>query len=129
MPVIDGAQVSLKAASEEGVPCLLASSSPQKQVITSLERAGVYQSFKDVLGADMFEPSNPAPDIYLTAARLAEVPLENCLVLEDSLNGLISGRGAGARTIMIPDVVPYSGAHMSYCDFLGDSLTDAIALL
>ncbi len=129
MPVMNGAAELLRAANEKGVPCILASSSPQKQVIKSLERAGVYQYFKDVVGGDMFEHSKPEPDIYLTAARLAKVPVKDCLVLEDSLNGLIAGRGAGARTIMIPDVVPYSGAHMSYCDFLGDTLTDVIALL
>lgn len=129
MPLMTGARELLKAASEKGIPCILASSSPQKQVIKSLERAGVYQYFKDVVGGDMFDHSKPEPDIYLTAASLAKVSVQDCLVMEDSLNGLIAGRGAGARTIMIPDVVPYSGAHMSYCDYLGDTLTDVIALL
>lgn len=129
MPVMAGAVELLRTANEKGVPCVLASSSPRAQVIKSLERVGVYQYFKDVVGGDMFEHSKPEPDIYLTAARLADVPVSDCLVLEDSLNGLISGRGAGAHTIMIPDVVPCSGAHMSYCDFLGDSSTDVIALL
>ena len=129
MPLMAGATELLKAANEKGIPCILASSSPRKQVIKSLKRAGVYQHFKDVVGGDMFDHSKPEPDIYLTAASLAKVPVQDCLVMEDSLNGLIAGRGAGACTIMIPDVVPYSGAHMSYCDYLGDTLTDVIALL
>ena len=129
MPVMNGALDLLKAAQERNIPCILASSSPQKQAIKSLERAGVYSYFFGVVGGDMFEHSKPEPDIYLTAARLAGIPAGDCLVMEDSLNGLIAGRAAGTRTVMVPDVVPYSGAHMSYCDFLATSLTDVIALL
>ena len=129
MPLMPGALELLKAAQGKQIPCILASSSPQKQVIKSLDRAGVYAYFSGVVGGDMFEHAKPEPDIYLTAAKLARIPVQDCLVMEDSLNGLISGRSAGTRTIMIPDAVPFSGAHMSYCDFLGDTLTDAIALL
>jgi sugar-phosphatase len=40
----------------------------------------------------------PAPDCFLHAAELVDVPVERCLVVEDSEPGLEAGRRAGART-------------------------------
>jgi sugar-phosphatase len=40
----------------------------------------------------------PAPDCFLRAAELVDIPVERCLVVEDSEPGLEAGRRAGART-------------------------------
>ena len=129
MPVMRGVQSVLARAGERGLPCVLASSSPQKEVLASLRRAGVDGYFREVVGGDMFAHSKPEPDIYLTAARLAGVAPGECLVLEDSPNGLKSGRAAGARTVMIPDIIPFSEALRPYCDYLCDDMADVLALI
>ena len=129
MPVMAGIEELLKRAAEKGVPCVLASSSPQKEALKSLVRAGVDGYFANAVGGDMFEHAKPEPDIYLTAAGLVNVPIGKCLVLEDSPNGLKAGRAAGAVTCMIPDVVPFTEALRPYCDYLSDSAIDCQALL
>ena len=50
-------------------------------------------------------PTLPAPDIYLAAARLAATPVGDCLVLEDSNTGVRGGIAAGARVVMVPDML------------------------
>lgn len=129
LPLKPGAVSLLEKCSQAGIPCILATSSPQQEGMACLCRAGIDRYFRDVVGGDMFRHSKPQPDIYLTAAALADVPIEHCLVLEDSLNGLKAGRASGARTVMIPDIVPYSEAFAPFCDYLCDTLTDIELLL
>ena len=45
----------------------------------------------------------PAPDIYLEAARQLGVDPRDCLVFEDALSGVRSGKAAGCRVVAIPD--------------------------
>ena len=129
MPVMPGVVETLTAARKKGLACILASSSPRDQVIAHLKHAHVYDYFTDVVGGDMFEHSKPQPDIYLTAARLAKQPTAHCLVLEDAVNGVKSGRAAGAQVAMIPDIIPYSEALLPYCDYVADTMTDILPLL
>ncbi|MCP5534660.1 MAG: HAD family phosphatase [Akkermansiaceae bacterium] len=45
----------------------------------------------------------PAPDLYLEAARRLDAKPENCLVVEDSMNGLISAHAAGMGVLAVPN--------------------------
>ena len=47
----------------------------------------------------------PAPDIFLKAAERLGVPVANCLVLEDSNAGVRGALAAGARVVMVPDLL------------------------
>ena len=44
----------------------------------------------------------PAPDLYLEAVRRFGVNPGECLVIEDSLNGIKAGKAAGCRTLAVP---------------------------
>jgi len=45
----------------------------------------------------------PAPDLYLEAARRLNVRPRDCLVFEDALSGVQSGKAAGCAVVAIPD--------------------------
>lgn len=78
-------------------------------VVTSSNRAKmgvVYQKhpefkslFDAILTSEDFTRSKPAPDCYLTAAARFQVAPDDCIVFEDSINGLKSGRAAGMRVV------------------------------
>ncbi len=103
MPGLDALLAFLRA---HGVAMAVASSTNRAQVEEYLDTAGVRGFFGAVLGGDMIERSKPCPDIYLAAARALGVPPEECLVLEDSYNGVRAGAAAGCETVMIPDLAP-----------------------
>jgi beta-phosphoglucomutase-like phosphatase (HAD superfamily) len=45
----------------------------------------------------------PAPDIFLEAASRMGVDPKNCLVFEDSMTGVMSGKAAGCQVVAVPD--------------------------
>ena len=46
-----------------------------------------------------------APDTFLVAAKKLHLDPHDCLVLEDSFNGVRAGRAAGCVTVMVPDLM------------------------
>ena len=86
-------------------------------VVTSSNNAkmeAVYRLFDAILTSEDFKESKPSPDCYLTAARRFGLQPADCVVFEDSFNGLRSGRAAGmtvvglATTNSEDDIAPLS---------------------
>lgn len=67
---------------------------------------GFKQLFDAILTSEDFEFSKPHPDCYLKgAARFGAEPAE-CVVFEDSFNGLKSGRAAGMKVVGVATTNP-----------------------
>ena len=60
---------------------------------------------KDIVAGDdpAVKHGKPAPDIYIEAAKRLGVDPKDCLVFEDALSGVRSGKAAGCRVAAIPD--------------------------
>ncbi len=52
-----------------------------------------------ILSADEVRAPKPAPDLYLLAAQRLSVLAEQCLVIEDSISGIVAAKAAGMRVI------------------------------
>ncbi|MGO1926218.1 MAG: HAD-IA family hydrolase [Brachybacterium tyrofermentans] len=73
--------------------------------------------------ADQVSRGKPDPEPYLLGARRLEVDPAQCIVLEDSVGGLLSGTEAGARTVAVTSTTP--AAELSpLADALVTSLDD-----
>lgn len=55
--------------------------------------------FDAILTSEDFEESKPSPDCYLRAANRLNVSADDCVVFEDSINGLRSGCAAGMKVV------------------------------
>ena len=85
-------------------------------VVTSSNRPkmkAVYEShpefktlFDAILTSEDFERSKPDPDCYLKAAERFGVTPKDCVVFEDSFNGLKSGRAAGMHVVGLATTNP-----------------------
>lgn len=91
---------------EKGIPMAVASSSREYVVRRHLKNGNIESYFDVVLAGGMVERSKPAPDIFLLAAEKLGVRPADCLVLEDSYNGVRAGHAGGFVTIMVPDLLP-----------------------
>ena len=84
----------------------LATSTPRERAFRLIRETDTEKFFGALAFGDSVEKGKPEPDIFLKAAELVGIEPQNCLVLEDSNNGLIAGKRAGCKVIMIPDLVP-----------------------
>ncbi len=90
----------LQDLSQKNIPCALVSSSPYVWIYKALEKTGIAPYFKIIVSADDVEgKGKPEPDIYLLASKRIGIPPFQCLVIEDSDNGLLAGKRAGMQTI------------------------------
>src|SRR5690606_5381416 len=56
--------------------------------------------FDFVHAGDVVAKKKPAPDIYLLALETLALPPQDCVVIEDSRNGLLAATGAGLPTLI-----------------------------
>jgi HAD superfamily hydrolase (TIGR01509 family) len=76
----------------------VASSSTREGLERKLKQVGLWEHFAPhVYSADHVVHAKPAPDLFLRAAQALDVAPDECLVLEDSVNGVIAARAAGMR--------------------------------
>lgn len=129
IPLKKGARELLEALKERNIPRAVGSSSPSTVVKLYLSKVGVLDDFQTLVTGDLGLPSKPEPDMFLTAAKRLGVAPENCLVLEDSVNGIKAGRNAGMQVGMVPDVLPYRDELKPYCDHVLPDLAAVIPLL
>src|SRR5207247_2198202 len=104
-PLLPGAREILTQARMLGLPCAVASSSGRDWVLGWLRHHGIEGSFTCVRTADDIVYTKPAPDLFLSAAACLGVPPADCLVFEDSPNGILAARAAGMRCVAIPGAI------------------------
>lgn len=89
---------------DNGKKMAVASTSKSTSVKTYLSTAGLINYFGHIVGGDMVKHSKPEPDIFLLAAHRMGCEPAQCVVLEDSENGIRAAHSAGMRSICVPDL-------------------------
>jgi beta-phosphoglucomutase-like phosphatase (HAD superfamily) len=79
------------------VPMAVASNGHLKNVTATLTATGLLPLFETVVSADEVAKGKPEPDVFLEAARRMGVRPAECIVFEDSDEGLEAARRAGMR--------------------------------
>lgn len=106
-PVYPGVESFLASLREEGIPAAIVTSSDNVKMDYLYKRHPEFRDyFPHVVTGSMVANSKPHPEGYLLGAKLIDVPIENCYVVEDSLQGLEAGRRSGAKVIGIATTNP-----------------------
>jgi HAD superfamily hydrolase (TIGR01509 family) len=82
-------------------PLAVASSAHPRVIGAALRALGLADAFEVVVSADEVGAGKPAPDVYLEAARQLRLPAGDCLVVEDSPNGVRAAHSAGMRVAWV----------------------------
>jgi HAD superfamily hydrolase (TIGR01509 family) len=104
-PLLPGVADRLAEAAAMGMPAAVASSSSSAWVKPWLERHGLASRFAAVCTRDDVKAVKPAPDLFLLASSRLGVPARDCLVFEDSPNGLKAARAAGMWAVAVPNAL------------------------
>ncbi|MBC7463649.1 MAG: HAD family phosphatase [Actinobacteria bacterium] len=103
--LMDGAHELLSLCNEIKLPIALVSASPRILVdAATLEIKNA--KFGITISADDVERVKPDPQGYLNAAEHLGVNIAQCLILEDSYNGVLAAMASGAWVVAIPHLVP-----------------------
>ena len=124
-----GLQELIAYLDQQKIPYAIASSSAPEDIRRMVEHAGFKISYKVLTSSKEGIPSKPAPDIFLAAAKALGVPAEECLVLEDSPNGLRAARAAGCKAVVVPDIPPIPPESEGLWAARAATLADVIPLL
>ena len=99
-PVMSGAADLIKRLKTDNIKLAIASSSGIDRIDNTLKKMGVFDEFDArVSGIDVKNPK-PAPDTFLAAAEKLNVDPSECLVIEDSLNGIKAAKNACMVCVM-----------------------------
>jgi HAD superfamily hydrolase (TIGR01509 family) len=115
--LLDGVEDLIKDLYDNGMQLVLASSSATVTINRIFNRFGLHKYFTHIVSGEDFPKSKPHPAIFLKAAELANTPVENCIVIEDSTNGIMAAKSAGIYCI------GYDSFHSKLQDY---SLADVV---
>lgn len=95
LELLPGVEALIKDLYKNGIQLILASSSAKVTINRVFRRFDLHQYFSDIVSGEDFEFSKPHPAIFEHAASLSIAPKEQCIVIEDSTNGIKAAKAAG----------------------------------
>jgi HAD superfamily hydrolase (TIGR01509 family) len=98
-----GVPEALEHLKEKGVLIGLATSSSHVLMDTVLEKLYIHHYFSTITSAEFLEYGKPHPEVFLNCAKGLKTNPHHCLVIEDSLNGIIAAKAAQMQVAAIPD--------------------------
>lgn len=108
----------------------VASSADRRKVVTNINVLGVEESVFDsvITGSDITN-KKPDPEIYLKAAASVGVAPENCMVVEDAVAGVLSGKAAGCYVVGVKGSFSKEELIGAGADAFVDSTCDIVDIL
>jgi beta-phosphoglucomutase-like phosphatase (HAD superfamily) len=130
--IIDDAPRHVRRIAER-YPVAIASSSHRDVIAAAMAALGLGDVLGAIVSSDDVPAGKPRPDVYLRAASLLGVAPGRCLVVEDSVNGVMAGKAAGMTVALVPNAsVPPGGNARELADVVVSSLAaldpDALGL-
>jgi HAD superfamily hydrolase (TIGR01509 family) len=123
-PRIAGAVEAVRRIARE-LPVAVASSAHPEVIAVAIDGLGLDDVFRVVVSSDEVAHGKPAPDVYLLAARRLEVDPAECLVVEDSYNGVVAARAAGMTVVLVPNAtIPPAPGTAELADLVLGRLAD-----
>jgi HAD superfamily hydrolase (TIGR01509 family) len=128
-PVKPGLYELLDHLRERGLRTAVASAAYIDRVEVLLRASGLTGAFDVIVHSGDVSKGKPSPELFLTAAARLGLSPNECLVLEDSENGVRAAHAAGMPVIMIPDLKEPSDEVRGLALRVLPSLKDVIPLI
>lgn len=129
VPIKKGLIKLLEFLEEKNMKMAVATSSRRVKAEYLLEISGVKKYFDSIMCGDEIINGKPDPEIFFKTADVFGVKYENCVVLEDSINGIKAAKSAGMIPIMVPDMIEPTEEIISMIYKKADNLEEVIEIL
>ncbi len=121
---MEGVYEALEYSKMKAYKIALASSSAMSLIEVVVQKLGIKDYFSHLVSAETMEYGKPHPGIFIYTANLLQSSPQNCLVIEDSLNGLISAKAARMKCLLVPEPEKYDDPKFGLADYKLRSLKD-----
>jgi HAD superfamily hydrolase (TIGR01509 family) len=122
--VMPGVITTLELLKANNFKIGLASSSPMRMIDALITYFNIKHYFDVIVSADSVELGKPHPAVFLYAANKLDAHPLQCVVLEDSVNGMLAGKSARMKVIMVPDAAHYNKPEFVLADVKLNSLDE-----
>jgi len=121
--LIPGVTDWIRRAKENGLKVAIGSSSSNRMVYFVADTYGLTPLMDSIVTGEMVKKGKPFPDIYLRVCEELGLQPDDCIIIEDSVNGLMAGRRAGTLCAAFHGTNRH-GMDLSDCDMAFDAYTD-----
>ena len=104
------------------MPIAVASSSPFRLINAVLNKLEILHYFQVIHSAEKEDFGKPHPAVFISAAlKMGKTP-EKCLVIEDSLTGVVAGKAAKMDVVAIPEKTHLPNPRINLADYLFEDM-------
>ncbi len=121
---LPGVYQTLDYFKSKNIPLALASSSAEVLIQAVLKKLSLVSYFQFTRSGQLENFGKPHPQIFISTAQLLHVNPTQCLVFEDSLNGILAAKAARMFCIAVPDQHRFEDPRLSIADHKIKSLID-----
>ncbi len=125
---MDGVLDTLEYFKQKGCKMLVASSSNYVLINTVIDKLGIRKYFDVIHSSQDEKLGKPHPDVFLHAAERIGSRPDDCIVIEDSANGVRAAKAANMKVIAIPAPTNYDNPVFAIADYKLKSMTEVIGL-
>ena len=129
VPIKKGLIQVLERLRKSGLRMAVATSSRRAIAEEYLINANVYKFFDLLVCGDEVEQGKPHPEIFITAAQRLNLQPQQCLMFEDSENGINSASEAGGVTILLKDIKEPSDQMLAQTRFYYQDMNECLNAL
>ena len=101
LQLISGLREFFLQLKQSGIPLAIGTAAPPENVDFVLDNLNIRQFFKSVLHSENVVKGKPDPEVFLRSAENIGVPIEDCVVFEDSVVGAQTAQNAGCPVVVI----------------------------
>lgn len=118
-----GVYQTLEFFQQQAVPMAIASSSASCIINAAIRKLNIDHFFSAICSGEDEDFGKPHPSVYLTASKRLECRPSECLVFEDSINGLIAAKAARMKVVAIPSASNFNRQEFVIADLKLKSLS------
>lgn len=99
--LVPGLEDFLKKAKEVGIPMGIGTAAPGENVDFIMDTLNLHDYFSVVIHADHVKKGKPNPEVFEKVAYGLDIPLDNCLIFEDSPTGAQAAQNGNSQSVIL----------------------------